>query len=112
MAIRKPDSFITERLVEHEDNRDVDLEMAITESLKIFEIRRERESSCVRLLNTLKRVIPYDNSVKKAYDYLVDYLECYYEDKPCKKENSEFIKDQLIKVRLHEEDVILLSNIL
>ena len=119
MEIRKPDSFVTERLVDNDYNKDYDnniddLEMAIAmkESLKIFEIRQERESSCTRLLNTLKRVIPYDDSVKKAYVYLLDSLESYYEGKPCKKENADFIRDQLTKVRLHQEDVILLSDIL
>ena len=116
MDIRTPDSFVTERLVDNNDNNDQtnDLEMAlaIKESLKIFEIRQERESSCMRLLNTLKRVIPYDDSVKRAYGYLLDSLETYYEGKPCKKENADFIREQLAKVRLHQEDVILLSDIL
>lgn len=111
MEIRSPDSFVTERLI---DNNEIDLEMAlaIKESLKIYEIRQERESSCSRLLNTLKRVIPYDSGIKKAYEYLLDSLEAYYEGKPAKKENAIFIHDQLNKVRLHQEDVILLSNIL
>ena len=124
MDIRTPDSFVTERLLDnvhdynndHDNNNDQtnDLEMAlaIKESLKIFEIRQERESSCMRLLNTLKRVIPYDESVKKAYGYLLDSLETYYEGKPSKKENADFIREQLAKVRLHQEDVILLSDIL
>ena len=114
MDIRTPDSFVTERLVDNDNNQTNDLEMAlaIKESLKIFEVRQERESSCTRLLNTLKRVIPYDESVKKAYDYLLDSLEFYYEGRPCKKENADFIREQLSKVRLHQEDVILLSNIL
>ena len=113
MNIRTPDSFVTERLVDN-NNNEVDMEMAqaIEESLKIFEIRQDRELSCTRLLNTLKRVIPYDESVKKAYEYLLDSLETYYEGKPCKKENADFIREQLTKVRLHQEDVILLSNIL
>ena len=115
MDIRTPDSFVTERLVDNNyDNNEVDFEMAqaIKESLKIFEIRQDRESSCSRLLNTLRRVIPYDESVKKAYEYLLESLESYYEGKPCKKENADFIREQLTKVRLHQEDVILLSNIL
>ena len=114
MDIRTPDSFVTERLVDNDNNQTNDLEMAlaIKESLKIFEVRQERESSCTRLLNTLKRVIPYDESVKKAYDYLLDSLEFYYEGRPCKKENADFIREQLSKVRLHQEDVILLSDIL
>jgi hypothetical protein len=114
MDIRTPDSFVTERLVDDFDNNNNDLEMAlaIKESLKLFEIRKERESSCSRLLNTLRRVIPYDNSVKKAYEYLLESLEAYYEGRPCKKDNADFIRDQLTKVRLHQEDVILLSNIL
>jgi len=113
MDIRTPDSFVTERLVDN-NNNEVDMEMAqaIEESLKIFEIRQDRESSCSRLLNTLRRVIPYDESVKKAYEYLLESLESYYEGKPCKKENADFIREQLTKVRLHQEDVILLSNIL
>lgn len=113
MDIRTPDSFVTERLVDN-NNNEVDFEMAqaIKESLKIFEIRQDRESSCSRLLNTLRRVIPYDESVKKAYEYLLESLESYYEGKPCKKENANFIREQLTKVRLHQEDVILLSNIL
>jgi len=115
MDIRTPDSFVTERLVDDTDynnNNDVEMALAIKESLKIFEIRKERESSCSRLLNTLRRVIPYDNSVKKAYEYLLESLEAYYEGRPCKKDNADFIRDQLTKVRLHQEDVILLSNIL
>jgi hypothetical protein len=114
MDVRTPDSFITERLVDNNLNNDLDFEMAlaIKESLKIFEIRQERESSCSRLLNTLKRLIPYDADVKKAYEYLVESLETYYEGKMAKKENAGFIRDQLTKVRLHQEDVILLSNIL
>ena len=68
MAIRKPDSFVTQRLVDNNQS-DIDLEMAlaIKESLKMYEIRQERESSCSRLLNSLKRVIPYDDGLKKAY---------------------------------------------
>ena len=113
VPIRTPDSFVTERLVNDMDNNmDNDLEMAIKESLKIFELRQERESSCSRLLNTLKRVIPYDDGLKKAYEYLLDSLETYYEGKVAKKENVDFIRDQLAKVRLHQEDVTLLSNIL
>ena len=129
VPVRTPDSFVTERLVQNNDNdfndynndnnnynlnNDLDLEMAlaIKESLKIFEMRKERESSCTRLLNTLKRLIPYDSDVKKAYEYLLDSLESYYEGKVSKKENADFIRDQLTKVRLHQEDVILLSNIL
>ncbi len=120
MDVRTPDSFVTERLVqndydnnyEYDNNLNNDLEMAIKESLKIFEIRQERESSCSRLLNTLKRVIPYDDGLKKAYEYLLESLETYYEGKVTKKENADFIRVQLTKVRLHQEDVILLSNIL
>lgn len=114
MEIRSPDSFVTERLIDNNQNEivDNDLEMAIKESLKIFEIRQERESSCMRLLNTLKRLIPYDDGVKKAYEYLLESLETYYEGKDVKKERSDFIRGQLSKVRLHQEDVILLSNIL
>jgi len=113
MEVRRPDSFVTERLVDDLDNNlDNDLEMAIKESLKIFEIRQERESSCRRLLNTLKRVIPYDDGVKKAYEYLLESLETYYEGKDVKKEKADFIRSQLAKVRLHQEDVMLLSNIL
>jgi hypothetical protein len=114
MDIRTPDSFVTERLVDDNNNNEADVEMAlaIKESLKLFEIRQDRESSCSRLLNTLKRVIPYDNSVKKAYEYLLESLDAYYEGRPCKKENADFIREQLTKVRLHQEDVILLSNIL
>ena len=113
MEVRRPDSFVTERLINDLDNNiDNDLEMAIKESLKIFEIRQERVSSCTRLLNTLKRVIPYDDSLKKAYDYLMDSLETYYEGGDVKKENADFIREQLAKVRLHQEDVTLLSNIL
>ena len=114
MDIRRPDSFVTERLIDNNQNEivDNDLEMAIKESLKIFEIRQERESSCMRLLNTLKRLIPYDDGVKKAYEYLLESLETYYEGKDVKKEKSDFIRGQLAKVRLHQEDVILLSNIL
>ena len=114
MDIRTPDSFVTERLVDnnYEQTNDLEMALAIKESLKIFEIRQERESSCMRLLNTLKRVIPYDESVKRAYGYLLDSLETYYEGKPCKKENADFIREQLAKVRLHQEDVILLSDIL
>jgi len=113
MDIRTPDSFVTERLLDNNDQtNDLEMALAIKESLKIFEIRQERESSCMRLLNTLKRVIPYDESVKKAYGYLLDSLETYYEGKPSKKENADFIREQLAKVRLHQEDVILLSDIL
>ena len=114
MDVRTPDSFVTERLINDFDNNDIDLEMAlaIKESLRVFEIRKDRESACSRLLNTLRRVIPYDNGVKKAYEYLLESLDAYYEGRPCKKENADFIRDQLTKVRLHQEDVILLSNIL
>ena len=114
MEVRRPDSFVTERLIDNNQNEivDNDLEMAIKESLKIFEIRQERVSSCTRLLNTLKRLIPYDDGVKKAYEYLLESLETYYEGKDVKKENADFIHEQLAKVRLHQEDVILLSNIL
>ena len=124
MDIRTPDSFVTERLLDndhdynnvHDNNydqtNDLEMALAIKESLKIFEIRKDRESSCTRLLNTLKRVIPYDDSVKKAYEYLLESLDAYYEGRPCKKDNADFIRDQLTKVRLHQEDVILLSNIL
>ena len=114
MEVRTPDSFVTERLIDNNENEimDNDLEMAIKESLKIFEIRQERESSCTRLLNTLKRVIPYDDGVKKAYEYLLESLETYYEGRDVKKEKSDFILGQLAKVRLHQEDVMLLSNIL
>ena len=80
MDIRTPDSFVTERLVDYDNNEaDVEMALAIKESLKLFELRKERESSCSRLLNTLRRVIPYDNSVKKAYEYLLESLEAYYE---------------------------------
>jgi len=115
MDIRVPDSFVTERLVDNDNNNqtnDLEMALAIKESLQLFEIRQEREYSCARLLKTLKRVIPYDDSLKKAYNYLLESLETYYEGKPCKKENADFIRDQLTKVRLHQEDVILLSNIL
>lgn len=113
MDIRTPDSFVTERLLDNNQlNDDFEMAEAIKESLKIFEIRQDRESSCTRLLNTLKRVIPYDESVKRAYEYLLESLESYYEGKSCKKENADFIREQLTKVRLHQEDVILLSNIL
>ena len=114
MEVRRPDSFVTERLINDnlDNNLDNDLEMAIKESLKIFEIRQERVSSCTRLLNTLKRVIPYDDGVKKAYEYLLESLETYYEGKDVKKEKADFIRSQLAKVRLHQEDVMLLSNIL
>jgi len=113
MEVRRPDTFVTERLVDNFDNNlDNDLEMAIKESLKIVEIRQERESSCTRLLNTLKRVIPYDDGLKKAYEYLLESLETYYEGRDVKRENSDFILGQLAKVRLHQEDVMLLNNIL
>ena len=85
MDIRTPDSFVTERLLDNNQlNDDFEMAEAIKESLKIFEIRQDRESSCTRLLNTLKRVIPYDESVKRAYEYLLESLESYYEGKSCK----------------------------